>query len=179
MVLGDQPLVPPRLVHGREVVALQVLDQGEGQDGAIVDLAPDRGDPLPAEGLAGAQPPLAGDQLITLVGARGSHHHRLQQPGLADRRLQLFEGHGIDVAARLKGVRANVGDRQFDEAALALGFLASRSQQGLEAPTETTATCNGFRHAGTSGTGSAAGEAGKGGAAMCSTRPISSCATAR
>src|SRR3989441_12573043 len=45
----------------------------------------------------------------------------------------------------------------------ALRFLARGPQQGFEAPAETTATCDGFRHAGTSGSGSAAGGAGGGG----------------
>src|SRR2546425_11676094 len=60
----------------------------------------------------------------------------------------------------------------------ALRFLARGPQQGFEAPAETTATCDGFRHAGTSGSGSAAGGAGEG-AAPGSTRPIRSCAAAR
>ncbi len=61
--LGDEPLVTARLVHGREIVPLQVLDQRERQHRAVVDDAPDRGDLLPAERLTGPQPALSGDQL--------------------------------------------------------------------------------------------------------------------
>ena len=59
--LRDEPVVPARLVHRRQVVALQVLDQRERQDGAVVHLALDRGNLLPAEGLTRAHPALAGD----------------------------------------------------------------------------------------------------------------------
>src|SRR5207247_5914693 len=61
--LRDEPLVAARLVHRREIVALQVLDQREREHGAVVHLALHGRDLLPAERLAGAQPPLAGDQL--------------------------------------------------------------------------------------------------------------------
>src|SRR3989449_10484740 len=60
------------------------------------------------------------------------------------------------------GIGPDVGDRQLDEAPLALGLLAGGSQQGFEPSAKTTATCDGFRHAGTSGRGSAAGGAGGG-----------------
>src|ERR1041385_686446 len=139
--------------------------------------------------IAGAQPPLAGDQLEPTVGAPGGgglpHHDRLQQTRLPDRRGKLVERGGIDVAAWLEGVGADVGDGQLDEAALALRFLARGSQQGFEASAETTASRDGFRHAGTSGSGSAAGGAGEAVAADAavtpprSTRRMSSCATAR
>src|SRR2546422_2579563 len=175
----EETLVSARLVHRREVVTLQVLDQRKRQSGAVVHFALHGGDLLPAERLARPQPPLAGDQLEAAVSARdGAHHDGLQQTGLADGGLELFERRGVDVPARLVGVGADVGDRQFYETPLALGFLARRPQQGFEAPAEPTATCGGFRHAGPSGTGSAAGGAGED-TAPCSTRRISSCATAR
>src|SRR5438034_9195564 len=110
----------------------------------------------------------------------GAHHDGLQQPGLTNGGLELLERRGVDVAARLIRVGADVGDRQLDETPFALRFLARGPQQGFEAPAETTATCDGFVHACTSGSGSAAGGAGGGEfAALCSTRLISSCATAR
>src|SRR5207244_7588650 len=92
----------------------------------------------------------------------GAHHDGLQQPGLTNGGLELLERRGVDVAARLIRVGADVGDRQLDETSFALRFLARGPQQGFEAPAETTATCDGFRHAGTSGSGSAAGGAGGG-----------------
>src|SRR3989442_1171287 len=146
---------------------------------STASLALHGGDLLPAERLARPRPPLAGDQLEAVVTARdGAHHDGLQQTGLADGGLELFERRGVDVPARLVGIGADVGDRQLYETPLALGFLARRPQQGFEAPAEPTATCDGFRHAGTSGSGSAAGGAGED-TAPCSTRRISSCATAR
>src|SRR2546427_12747139 len=65
--------------HRREIVALQVLDQREREHGAVVHLALHGRDLLPAERLAGAQPPLAGDQLEAAVVAWGlAHHDRLR-----------------------------------------------------------------------------------------------------
>src|SRR5438445_3632996 len=140
-----------------------------------------RGDLLPAERLARAQPPLARDQLERAVapsrrGRGRAHDHRLQQTGFANRCLELFECRGIHVTTWLIRIGANVGDRQLDETSLALGFLAGRSQQGFEASTQTTATSKRFRHAGTSGSGSAAGGVGEAGGAAeppGSTRRIS------
>src|SRR5213592_2855604 len=170
-----------RFIHGREVVTLQILDQRERQEGAVVDFALHGGDPFPTERLTGPQPPLAGDQLEAAVApGSGAHHDGLQQPGLTNGGLELLERRRVDVAARLIRVGADVGDRQLDETPFALRFLARGPQQGFEAPAETTATCDGFRHAGTSGSGSAAGGAGGGEVtALCSPRRISSCATAR
>src|SRR6266566_3542304 len=177
----DEALVAARFIHGREVVTLQILDQRERQEGAVVDVALHGGDPFPTERLTGPQPPLAGDQLEAAVApGNGAHHDGLQQPGLTNGGLELLERRRVDVAARLIRVGADVGDRQLDETPFALRFLARGPQQGFEAPAETTATCDGFRHAGTSGSGFAAGGAGGGEfAALCSTRRISSCATAR
>src|SRR5207244_10940372 len=104
----------------------------------------------------------------------------VQQTGLANRCRELLERGRINVAARLIGIGANVGDGELDQTALALGFFASGSQQGFEAPAETTATSKRFRHAGTSGSGSAAGGVGGAGAeAPRSPRRISAGATAR
>ena len=184
--LGDESFVPAGFVHGGQIVALQVLDQRERQHGAVVHLALHGGDLLPAERLAGTQPPLAGDQLEAAASRRRlPHDDRLQQTRLADRRRELVELCGVDVAARLIGVGTDVGDGQLDETALALRFLARRSEQGFEPSAETTTTRDGFRHAGTSGSGSAAGGAGEAEAAdeaarpPRSTRRMSSCATAR
>src|SRR5438876_1040972 len=162
---------------GAEAAAQRVLDAthfGRLAQSLLEARAPDRRPARP-------QPPLAGDQLEAAVAAgNGAHHDGLQQTGLTNGGLELVERRGVDVAARLVGVGADVGDRQLHETPLALGFLARGPQQGFEAPAETTATCDGFRHAGTSGSGSAAGGAGGGEVmAPCSTRRISSWATAR
>src|SRR3989442_5973256 len=175
----EETLVAARLVHGREVVTLQVLDQREREGGAVVDFALHRGDLLPAQRLASPQSALAGDQLEAAGAARdGAHHDGLQQTGLAPGALELLQRLGGDVPARLVGVGADVGDRQLYETPLALCFLARRPQQGFEPPAEPTATCDGFRHAGTSGSGSAADGAGED-TAPCSTRRVSSWATPR
>src|SRR5439155_13225996 len=103
---------------------------------------------------------------------------RLKQTGVQNRGLELGPRRPVDGPARLVGIGTNVGDRQFDETPFALRFLAGWSQQGLEPPTETPATSDGFRHAGTSGSGSAAGGAGGRGGAARSARPICSCGRA-
>src|SRR3989449_6098273 len=134
-----------------------------------LDVALHGGDPFPTERLTGPQPPLAGDQLEAAVApGNGAHHDGLQQPGLTNGGLELLQRRGVDVTARLIRVGADVGDRQLDETPFALRFLARGPQQGFEAPAETTATCDGFRHAGTSGSGSAAG--GGGGGAVTAAR---------
>src|SRR3989454_4641389 len=51
--------------------------------------------------------------------------------------------------------------------------LAGGSQQGFEPSAKTTATCDGFRHAGTSGRGCAAGGAGEGAAGAGAPAPRS------
>src|SRR5207302_2216859 len=189
--LSDEPFVPARFVHGGQIVALQVLDQRERQHGAVIHLALDGGDLLPAERLAGAQPSFAGDQLesaiarTTATDGRLPHHDRLEQTRFADRRRELVERGGVDVAAWLVRVGADLGDGQLDETALALRLLAGGSQQGFEPSAEATATRDGFRHAGTSGSGSAAGGVGEEAEADEATKPprstrrMSSCATAR
>src|SRR5207253_124158 len=63
----DEALVTARFIYGREVVTLQILDQRERQEGAVVDVALHGGDPFPTERLTGPQPPLAGDQLEAAV----------------------------------------------------------------------------------------------------------------
>src|SRR5207244_1083501 len=144
-----------------------------------------RRDAIPAQRLTGAQPPLAGDQLVArgAFTGRRAHYDRLQQTRFENRGLQLFQRGRIHVPARLVGVGPNLGDRQLDEAPFAFGFFAGGSQQGFEPSTETPATSDGFRHAGTSGSGSGAGGAGGTGgtdaaAPARSTRRISSWATA-
>src|SRR3989449_1069635 len=179
MEVRDRALAPPGLVRGPEVVPWQILDTGERQHRAVVPLALARGNSLPAERLAGAQPPLARDQLVAAVAPPSgdrAHDDGLEQTSLADRGLELLEGGGIDVLARLERGGPDLADGQLDETALALGLVARRAEQRFETPAEATASCGDFGHAGTSGSGSAAGRAGE---SACSTRRISSCATAR
>src|SRR5205823_13533511 len=60
----------------REILALQVLDEGELE--RILDLAHERGQPIEAGELRGPETPLPGHDLEA---ARGRpHHHRLRAP---------------------------------------------------------------------------------------------------
>ena len=126
--LLNEALVAARLVHRREVVTLQVFDQGKRQHRAIVDFPFDGRDPLPAQRLTGAQAALPGDQLEASAVGQWAHHDRLQQPGLLDRGLELLQRHRIHVAARLVGIGMDFADGELDQAALALGFLARGSE---------------------------------------------------
>ena len=133
---GDQPLVAPRFVDGREVVALEVLDQRKRQDRPVVDVACDGRDLLPPQGLAGPEAALTGDQLEA-AGTTGGRadHHRLHQTHLLDRGLQLLEGRGVDVLPGLERVGFDVGNQQLAQAALTLRLLACRSEERLESAT--------------------------------------------
>src|SRR5256885_16474845 len=55
----EQAFIAARFIHGREVVALQVLDQREREGGAVVDFPLHGGELFPAPGLAPAPPPPA------------------------------------------------------------------------------------------------------------------------
>src|SRR2546425_6876720 len=53
----DEALVTARFIHGREVVTLQILDQRERQEGAVVYFALHGGDPFPTQRPTSPPPP--------------------------------------------------------------------------------------------------------------------------
>ena len=64
--LLDQLAVGFRRLERIEILALEVLDEGELELLAIGELADDRGDAFETGRLGGAQPPLAGDELVAV-----------------------------------------------------------------------------------------------------------------
>src|SRR5207248_8532393 len=74
----DQALVTARLVHWGKIIPLEVLDQGECQERAVIGIALHRRDPLPPKLLAGAQPALPRDELVGAIPALSlTNHDRL------------------------------------------------------------------------------------------------------
>ena len=143
------------------------------------DLPLHGGNVLPTELLAGAESPLARDQLVARPASIGAaYDDGLQEPDLFDRRYELVERSRVDGLSGLERIGFDVLDGQLDQAAFALGLFARRPEESLEPSAEATSSSGGFRHAGTSGgTGggsdSIAGRLGDGGTS-CSTRRISS-----
>ena len=66
---------------------------------------------LPAKHAGGREPPLAGDQLVTV--APGADHDRLHEAVLAEARRQLDEVGIVDNAPRLPGIRIDAFWRNF------------------------------------------------------------------
>ena len=91
-----------------------------------------------------AQPPLAGNQLVT--GEALADQQRLQDAVHPDRVGQLLQGGGIEGTPRLLGVRLDVGDRDLQRVApprptlgaQLLDVLTGRDQ-GLETPPQPSA----------------------------------------
>ncbi len=84
-----QALVPHRLVNRVQVLALQVLNQGELEHFEVVDRADDRRDLFEAGELRRPQPALAHDHFIAVAPA--PHHNRLQHAVRLYRRDQFVE----------------------------------------------------------------------------------------
>src|SRR5258708_31906246 len=94
---SDEAFVTASLVDRRQIVALQVLDQRQRQQRAIIGVALYGGGALPAELLAGAEPAFAGDQLERPLAARRlPHDDRLQQSRLFYRRGELLQCCRVD-----------------------------------------------------------------------------------
>jgi hypothetical protein len=91
-----------------QVAALDVLDEGDLEAIAGIDLEHDGGDRVQAR--AARRPPasLAHDQLVAI--ARAPHHHRLQHPVHADRLGEGVEGARLEDATGLVGVGVDVGN---------------------------------------------------------------------
>src|SRR3989454_8532919 len=91
----------------REILALQVLDEGELE--RILYLAHERGQPIEAGELRRPETPLPGHDLE--AGRGRPHHDRLQEPVRLDRRRQLAELLVVEVLTWLIGVRVHVPER--------------------------------------------------------------------
>ena len=106
--LPDQLGVAPGFLDGVEVFALEVFDEGQFQDGAIIGLADDDGDLGQAEHLGGAPAAFAGDQLEMIV--LEADDERLHDALFLDGVGQFAEGFGGKILARLQAGRADPGD---------------------------------------------------------------------
>src|ERR1041385_858865 len=131
--IGHEPLVAGGRVHRRKIVALEILDQREGEQRAVLHLLHHRRELLPAEALHRAPAPLAGDQLVAAAGP-GSAHDGLQEKRGGDRIGQLLELPVVELASRLIRVRADRGNGQLPERPGGLGALScDRSEERLQA----------------------------------------------
>src|SRR6185437_655198 len=101
--LVDEATVAARFVDRVQVGALEILDEGENEQGAIVEIANDRGDLGPAEVGRGAEAPLAGDELERV--AASADGDGLQQAAHLERGLELGELCRIEIAPRLEWIR--------------------------------------------------------------------------
>jgi hypothetical protein len=120
-----------RFIDRREIVALQVLDQREGEQRAVVHFLHDRGDLRPAESLGGTPATLAGDQLVAAV-AR-AHDDGLEQSRRLHRVGEIGELCFVDPGPRLKRVGSHARNRQVAQRAGCLGLFArDRAEQRLE-----------------------------------------------
>jgi hypothetical protein len=109
-VLVDHPVVHRRLFEGRQVLALEVLDDRDLERGVVVDLFDQRLDRREARLLRGAPAAFAGDQLVAVLAER-SDEDRLQNAVLADRIRELMEGSLVEDRPRLVRVRLDPIER--------------------------------------------------------------------
>src|SRR5215472_13378030 len=130
-------LIAHRLLDGIEVGALHVLDDRKLERLAIARLEKNDRNVVHAGALRRAPAPLARDDLV-MIGraAQGSHHDRLDDAALADRRCELVE---LDLGIGLTRV-AGIGLEKLDrDAALSArpfddgGLLAYVADQRREA----------------------------------------------
>ena len=128
--LVDQPAVALRLFQRREVVALDVLDDGELQHLAVGDLALQHRHLMELGDLGRAPAPLAGDDLMHAgPGWMNPDQERLQDAVAADRLCQGFELIGIEMPARLQRAGLELADGQ-----MPLGTARPRRGRGAGIP---------------------------------------------
>src|SRR6185437_14185254 len=101
------------LLERGEVLALDVLDQGDLEGGAIVELLDDDRHLVELRELRGAPAPLAGDDLIGVGGVgMPAHEERLEDALLADRIGEGAQRVVVEPASRLEAPGAQEADRQ-------------------------------------------------------------------
>ena len=106
---ADTPaLIRRGLVDRGQIVALKIFNEGERQQGLIVDLPHHCRNLRPPQTLDRAPAAFAGNELELSV--PWAHDDRLQQARCFDRRRQLGERVFIYVAARLIWIRQHVPD---------------------------------------------------------------------
>ena len=111
--LVDELSVGLRRLERIEVLALEVLDEGELELVAVGELADDRRDAFEAGGLRGPEATLAGDELVAVD--RLGHEDRLEDAVLGDARGQRSPG--SSASNRLRGwcgFALDAADRDLD-----------------------------------------------------------------
>jgi hypothetical protein len=149
-----------------QVAALHVLDQRDLEQLARLDVLHDGRDRLAARALGCAPAPLADDELERARGAGGcaAHHHRLEHAVAADRFGEPFELALVEAAARLVGIRRDLGRAQLRGRARRRTRLdhgrrrGRRGDQRVEASAERVAS----HHHQLSSEGAAGSESGRG-----------------
>ena len=116
-----------RLVERREVLALEVLDDGDLERRVVVDLLDHGRDRLESRHLRGAPSALAGDELVAAA-LDGTDEDRLQDAVLLDARRELGERRLVEGQARLVRIRLDAPDRHLADAG-----RARRAFRGEEA----------------------------------------------
>ncbi len=101
----DKLLVAARLFQGREILTLEILDQRHDKHVLVAERPHDRGHRRPAQGLAGAEAPLAGNDLEPFTGR--THDDGLKQAVGSNRARQVGEAFGVEVVSGLERVGAN------------------------------------------------------------------------
>ncbi len=168
-VIGDELAIAFRFLDRVEVLALDVLEQGDLERLGIGKIAHDHRHFVESRLLGRAPAPLAGDDLVAM--AVRPDQDRLEHAARLDRGGELVERLLVEMAARLVEMRLDAGHRhQLDPAArrgsVERRLLRDFAEQGGEAAAEPRRASAGggvVAHAAT---------------ARCGIRPISSRASA-
>ena len=102
-IFVDQPLIGLGLLDRVEILALDILEQGDFERLGVVEVADDHRDFVQPRLLRRAPAPLAGDDLVAV--AVRADDDRLDQPARRDRGGELVERGLVEMAARLVGMR--------------------------------------------------------------------------
>ena len=130
----NKPPVGVGLFYRIEVLALDVLDNGQLERLRGVDIADLGGHGAEAGGLRGPPASLAGDDLERA--ARPADHDGLNDAVLAHRQDQLLEGVLPEVDAWLRGAGLDVGDGDVEDLVVLHGGLGDGRGLGRLVPCE-------------------------------------------
>src|SRR6185295_14955132 len=108
-IILDEPPVGLRLLDRIEVLALDILDQGDLERLLVAELADDGGDLVQPRALRRAPAPLAGDDLEAV--AVRANDDRLDDAARLDGGGELDQGLLLEDAARLAGMRLDACER--------------------------------------------------------------------
>ena len=130
MELAGEAVEGAGLLHGVQVGALQVFNDGDFHRLLVGDLAQESGDGGLARELRGAPASFAGDELETAVGER-AHQHGLHDSIGGDGGSQLSQLLFVHMGAGLEGIAVNLVERHV--AGLAPFCVGGSGRGGLHA----------------------------------------------